>query len=320
MRKTAIISGICGQDGSYLAEHLLGLNYRVFGLKRRTSGNGLGCSAHLDQMVDFVEADVTDPGSLNHICKLARADEFYNLAAQSHVGTSFIQPAYTMEVNAKGTLNCLEAIRQSGLHTRFYQASTSEMFGGDLVDDAVHTANEDTRFNVKSPYAASKECAHNMVRVYRESYKMFACAGLLFNHESPRRGPNFVTRKITLAIGAIKRGEQKVVKLGNIDMRRDWGHARDYVRGMHMILTNNEPKDYVLATGRTHTVRYFCRLAFEYAGLGDFTKYVEIDPALYRPNEVPALLGDASRAQKELGWRPQIDFPTLVAEMVDADA
>jgi len=316
MKKTVIITGICGQDGSYLAELLLEKGYRVFGLKRRTSSNSLGMSEHLESEIDIVEGDLADLPSLLSLCNLAKADEFYNLAAQSHVMTSFSQPIYTAEATGLGVLNCLEAIRTSGLHTRFYQASSSELFGGIhgevLMDETVS-------FYPRSPYGVAKLFGYWTTVNYRETYKMFTCNGILFNHESPRRGPNFVTRKITLGVAAIKNGLQQKIYLGNLDAKRDWGHARDYVKGMWMMLNHNHPGDYVLATGQTHSIREFCKIAFEHAGLGDYNKYVEIDPRFYRPAEVDVLIGNYTKAQTELGWFPETSFEDLVREMVDHD-
>lgn len=317
-KRVAVVTGCTGQDGSYLTEVLLGKGYRVFGFKRRTSSNDLGC---LDRMgshpdLEIVEGDLTDAPSLNALCRTARPDEFYNLAAQSHVGSSFSQPQYTAFATGLGTLNCLEAIRNSGIHTRFYQASTSELFGGMHGEVKL---NENTPFHPRSPYGVAKLYAHWITVNYRESYKMFACCGILFNHESPRRGPNFVTRKITMGIADIKSGQAQKIKLGNLDAKRDWGDARDYVMGMWAMLQTPRPDDYVLATGESHSVREFCQIAFFYAGLGDYQQYVEIDPTLYRPAEVDVLLGDASKARMVLDWEPNTTFEQLVQDMVQAD-
>lgn len=316
MTKTAIITGVTGQDGSYLADLLLEKGYKVYGLKRRTSSNSLGCAEHLTNRIEIIEGDILDLPSLQRLCKLANANEFYNLASQSHVGTSFQQPQYTAEATGLGVLNCLEAIRNSGIHTRFYQASTSELYGGQRGESF---CNEETPFRPRSPYGCAKLFGHSVTVNYREAYKMFTCNGILFNHESPRRGPNFVTRKITKAIAAIKAGKQKKLYLGNLKAKRDWGHAKDYVRGMWMMLNHSRPDDYVLATGETHTVEEFLKIAFNHAELGDFQNYVEIDPQFYRPAEVDILLGDSSKAMKELGWKPEISFEQLVKEMVDTD-
>lgn len=315
MHKTAVITGVTGQDGSYLAELLLEKDYKVYGLKRRSSGNSLGCSAHIKD-IDIVEGDVTDLSSLTRLCNLARPDEFYNLASQSHVGISFKEPVHTSQATGIGVLNCLEAIRLSGFHTRFYQASTSELYGGQRGE--VH-CSEETPFHPRSPYGVAKAFGHWMTVNYRESYKMFACCGILFNHESPRRGTNFVTRKVTKAVADIKRGKQDKLYLGNLDSKRDWGHARDYVRGMWMMLQHHTPTEFVLATGETRSIRELCTEAFTYAGLGSYEQYVEIDPRFYRPAEVDILIGDAGKAKRLLGWEPQIGFLDLVKDMVDAD-
>ena len=318
MKKTAVVTGITGQDGSYLTELLLEKDYKVYGLKRRTSSNSLGCSAHLEgaQDLEVVEGDLLDLPSLQNLCKLARPDEFYNLAAQSHVGSSFKQPIYTLQTTGLGVLNCLEAIRDSGIYTRFYQASTSELFGGQTGETRT---NEDAPFHPRSPYGCAKLFGFWITINYREAFKMFACNGILFNHESPRRGSNFVTRKITLGVANIMAGHQEKLYLGNLDAKRDWGHARDFVRGMWLMLNHTEPSDYVLATGETHSIREFCTLAFSHAGLGDYQKYVEIDPRFYRPTEVDVLLGDWSKAYEELCWEPSTSFEQLVKEMVNAD-
>jgi len=318
MKKTAIVTGVTGQDGSYLAELLLEKDYKVYGFKRRTSNNDLGCSAHLENEKDLeiIEGDLLDPPSLNKLCKLAKADEFYNLASQSHVGSSFKQPTYTLQATGLGVLNCLEAIRDSGIHTRFYQASTSELFGG---QDGETLTDETAAFYPRSPYGCAKLYGFWITVNYREAYKMFACNGILFNHESPRRGPNFVTRKITLGVANIVDGRQQKLYLGNLDSKRDWGHARDYVDGMYRMLNYHQPEDFVLATGETHSIREFCAIAFDYAGLGDYRKYVEVDPRFYRPAEVDVLLGDSSKAKKLLGWEPETSFKDLVNDMLQSD-
>lgn len=318
MKKSAIITGIKGQDASYLTELLLSKDYKVYGLKRRSSQGGLGCSSHLENHpnLEIVEGDLLDLSSLLNLCKLAKADEFYNLAAQSHVGVSFGQPFVTGQVTGLGVLNCLEAIKHSGIHTKFLQASTSELFGGQLGEVK---CNEETLFYPRSPYGVAKLYGYWITVNYREAYKLYACNSICFNHESPRRSPNFVTRKITLGVAAIKAGKQEKLYLGNLDAKRDWGHARDYVRGMYMMLNSNHPQDYVLSTGETHSVREFCQIAFEHAGLGDYQKYVEIDPRFFRPTEVDILIGDSSKALRELGWKHETSFEELVQEMVDAD-
>lgn len=317
-QKTAIVTGITGQDGSYLTELLLEKDYKVYGLKRRSSKNDLGCSSHLENEKNFeiVEGDILDPSSLNKLCSLAKANEFYGLAAQSHVGTSFQQPTYTAQATGLGVLNCLEAIRQSGIHTKFYNAATSELYGGQYGEVF---CNEKTPFKPRSPYGCAKLFGYTITQNYRESYRMFACNGILFNHESPRRGANFVTRKITLGIGKILRGEADKIYLGNLKSKRDWGHARDFVRGMHLIMNHKEPSDFVLATGETHSVEEFCKIAFSVAGLGDYDKYIEIDPQFYRASEVDILLGDYTKAKTLLGWEPLIKFEELVKSMVEHD-
>lgn len=318
MKKCAVVTGITGQDGSYLSELLISEGYKVYGVKRRSSGNSLGCSSHLqsDSSFEVVESDILDSAGLNRLCKSAKPDHFYNLAAQSHVGSSFEQPEYTLQASGAAVLNCLEAIRQSGIHTRFYQASTSEMFGGQYGEVM---CNESTPFNPRSPYGCAKLYGYHITKNYRESYKMFACSGILFNHESERRGPNFVTRKITLGIGSILRGETDKLYLGNLKAKRDWGHAKDFVKGMYLMLNYRQPEDFVLATGETHSVEEFCKVAFEYAGLEDYSKYIEVDPRFYRPAEVDILLGDASKAKELLGWSPEISFTDLVKMMVEGD-
>lgn len=316
MKRIAIITGVTGQDGSYLAELLLEKDYKVYGFKRRTSSNGLGSAAHLEKDLEIIEGDLLDLPSMTSMCKLAKADEFYNLAAQSHVGSSFTQPLYTAKATGLGVLNCLEAIRSSGFHTRFYQASTSELFGGLSGDKKM---SEDSTFHPRSPYGCAKLYAHWITINYREAYKMFTCCGILFNHESPRRGPNFVTRKITLGIADIKCGKKEKLYLGNLESKRDWGHAKDYVQGMWLMLNYHHPGDYILATGETHSIREFCDIAFEHAGLGSYKEYIEIDPQFYRPAEVDVLLGNAEKARKDLGWRLNYSFEDLVKEMVDTD-
>jgi len=318
MKKVAIVTGITGQDGSFLSDLLLEKGFDVYGLKRRSSSHSLGCSAHLENDIEVVEGDLLDLPSLENLCKKVRPHMFFNLAAQSHVRTSFDQPANTLQINALGVLHCLEAIKQSGIFTKFYQASTSEMFGG-VLHSGDNILNEDSLFHPRSPYGCAKLYAHWITVNYRESYNMFNCCGILFNHESPRRGPNFVTRKISLAIAKIKLGLQEKLFLGNLDAKRDWGHAQDYVKGMYQMLNHNDPDDYVLSTGEAHSVREFCKLAFDHAGLGSYEDYVEINPAFYRPAEVHVLLGDSSKANKTFGWEHTMSFEDLVKDMVDSD-
>jgi GDPmannose 4,6-dehydratase len=319
-QKTAIITGLRGQDGSILAEMLLDKGYKVFGTIRRNSqGMDLGCASSLEKNsnLEVIEADLKDLPSLCHLVKLAKPDYFYNTAAQSHVHTSFTNPVYTAEVTGLGVLNCLEAIRLSGYHTRFLQCSTSELWGG-IPGQAPY--NEDSFFYPKSPYASSKLFGHWITINYRESYKMFACCSICCNHEEPgKRGPNFVTRKITLAVANIKAGNQEKLYLGNLNARRDWSLASDFCRGMIMMLETSEPREYVLSSGEAHSVKEFCRIAFEHAGLGDYREYVEIDPRFYRPNEVEVLIGDSTKIKDELGWTLTVSFEGLVQKMVDYD-
>lgn len=310
----SIVTGLNGQDGYYLAHQLIERGHRVYGVVRRTSG-GYQIPDTIDKdNFELVIADVTDLVSLEKLCKLARPDYFFNMAAQSHVGLSFSQPLHTAQVTGLGTLNCLEAIRSSGIHTRFLQASTSELYGG-LSNSSY---NEASPFHPRSPYGTAKLFGYWSVINYRESYKMFACNSICFNHESPRRGPEFVTRKISMAVARIKKGLQKQLSLGNLDSFRDWGYAPDFTRGMIDILTSSTPDDYVLATGETHSIRGFCELAFGYVGL-DYRDHVVIDPAFYRPAEVDRLQGDYSKIKSTLGWKPSVSFPELVNLMVQAD-
>jgi len=316
--KTAIVTGLRGQDGSYLAEQLVEMGYKVYGMIRRSStGLDLGCARALDghASLEVVEGDLLDAAGLARLCSVARPDLFFNMAAQSHVGSSFEQPSYTAQATGLGVLNCLEAIRLSGIHTRFLQASTSELYGG-LINEP---ANEQSRFHPRSPYGCAKLYGYWITVNYRESYKMFACNSICFNHESERRGPNFVTRKITKAVARIKAGKQDKLFLGNLDAKRDWGYAPDFTEGMIQTLTlTGQPDDYVMATGEAHSVREFCSGAFSYVGL-DYEKYVEIDPMFYRPAEVDVLIGDYSKIQGVLGWQPRINFEQLVIRMVKND-
>ena len=317
MLRSAIVTGVRGMDGALLSKRLVDEGYKVFGLIRRASqGLDLGCSRGLqnDPLFEVVEGDLLDLSSLTNLCKKARADLFLSMAAQSHVGSSFEQPIYTFATTGGGVLNCLEAIRQSGIHTRFLQASTSEMFGG-ISDEP---ASELTPFHPRSPYGVAKLAAHWATINYRETYKMFACTSICFNHEHYSRGPNFVTRKISQAVARIKLGKQKKLYLGNLDARRDWGWAPDYIELMLKIIRHSEPDDFVAATGQTHSVREFCNHAFGRLDL-DYRDYVEIDPAFYRPCEVNVLLGDYSKAKKVLGWEPTITFREIAERMVDHD-
>jgi GDPmannose 4,6-dehydratase len=312
--KTALITGITGQDGSYLAELLLAEGYRVAGVVRRSSTERHERLAHLEGRIELHRGDLLDQGSLVQVLERVRPAEVYNLAAQSFVPASFDQPILTGNVTALGVTNVLEAIRIVNPKIRFYQASSSEMFG--QVAETPQT--EKTAFHPRSPYGVAKLYGHWITVNYRESYGLFACSGILFNHESPRRGGEFVTRKVTRAVARIKLGLQREVRLGNLEAKRDWGFAGDYVRAMWLMLQQGTPKDYVVATGETHTVRELVEAAFEHAGL-DWTRHVVSDSSLRRPSEVDLLLGDPTRARRELGWRPAVGFRELVRMMVDAD-
>jgi GDPmannose 4,6-dehydratase len=336
--KKALITGITGQDGSYLAELLLEKGYEVWGVIRRSSSFNTGRIDHIyqdphqaDLRLNLCYGDLNDSSSINRILKIVRPDEIYNLGAQSHVKVSFDVPEYSGEVTGLGCVRVLEAMRELGLmNCRFYQASSSELYG-----KVVETPQKETTpFYPRSPYAAAKAYAFYITRNYRESYGMFAVNGILFNHESPRRGETFVTRKITRAVASIKHGIQDCLYLGNLDAKRDWGYAADYVYGMWLMLQADVADDYVLATGETHTVREFCELAFGQVGLPihwqgkddaevgigpDGQVLIRIDPRYYRPAEVDLLLGDSTRARKELGWDPKVSFPELVKMMVQHD-
>ncbi len=312
--KRALITGITGQDGSYLAEHLLDLGYQVCGLRRRSSQLNYGCSEHLKDDIEFIYADMTDMGSLIRAIDKAKPDEIYNLAAQSFVQTSWEQPILTSQIDGIGVSKFLEAIRMVKPRSRFYQASTSEMFG--KVQETPQT--EKTPFYPRSPYGIAKLYGHWMTINYRESYPMFTCSGILFNHESPRRGLEFVTRKITHTVARIKYQQVNELRLGNLDAKRDWGFAGDYVKAMHLMLQQETPDDYVIATGETHTVRDFVEQAFKYVGL-NYKDYVVSDQRFMRPAEVEILLGDSSKARKKLGWKPEINFEQLVCMMVEED-
>jgi GDPmannose 4,6-dehydratase len=314
MARKAFITGITGQDGSYLAEILLEKGYEVYGMVRRSSSFNRSRIDHLQGDVELVYGDLGDSSVLNQLMKAIRPDEVYNLGAQSHVRVSFDMPEYTADVVAVGTLRLLDAIRESDLNCRFYQASSSEMFG--KVAEVPQT--EATPFHPRSPYGVSKVFGHWITRNYREAYGIFAVNGILFNHESPRRGENFVTRKITLGLGAILRGERESIGLGNLDAKRDWGYARDYMEGAWMMMQQEQPDDYVLATGETHSVQEFLEEAFGYVDL-DWRAHVIGDERFLRPAEVDLLVGDYSKATRELGWEPKVTFRELVRMMVDAD-
>ena len=321
MTKKALITGITGQDGSYLAELLLGKGYEVHGIIRRSSSFNTQRIDHLytdphqpDTHLFLHYGDLIDGTGLREILTRVQPDEFYNLGAQSHVRVSFDQPVYTAQVDAVGTIRLLEAIRDVGLPIRFYQASSSEMYG--KVKEVPQ--NEDTAFHPRSPYGCAKVYSYWQTVNYRESYGMFCCNGILFNHGSPRRGETFVTRKVTRAATRIKMGLQNKLYLGNLDAKRDWGFAGDYAEAMWLMLQQDEPDDYVIATGQTHSVREFLNLAFDRVGL-NWEDYIEIDPRYLRPAEVDLLLGDASKAKRVLRWEPKVGFEELAAMMVDAD-
>ncbi|HFF9301612.1 TPA: GDP-mannose 4,6-dehydratase [Clostridium perfringens] len=339
MKKVALITGITGQDGSYLTELLLEKGYEVHGIIRRHSSINTSRIDHLFENPEIGNkslflhyGDLTDSSNLNRLIEKIRPNEIYNLAAQSHVAVSFEVPEYTAEVTGVGTLRLLDAIRETGLNCKFYQASTSELFGG-LPDTAPQS--EKTPFYPKSPYGVAKLYSYWITVNYRESYDLFACNGVLFNHESPRRGETFVTRKITMAVASIMAGKQEKLSLGNLDAKRDWGFAGDYVEGMWRILQQEKPQDYVLATNETHTVREFVELAFAEVGIEIEWKgkdveekgydkatgrlLVDVNPRYFRPAEVELLWGDSTKAEKELGWERKVSFKGLVSMMVDSD-
>lgn len=342
MANKAIIFGINGQDGSYLAELLLSKKYKVYGIVRRCSVNNLGRIQHLldNKNLKLIEGDVTDPVFTYSNIKEIQADEIYNLAAQSHVGESFNQPAYTIEVDLKGVLYILDAIVKYSKSSRFYQASTSEMYGscfsyidkaGDRLESKTAVGREDflklsafqdehTYFVPNSPYAVAKYGAHNLINIYRTAHKIFACSGILFNHESPRRGELFVTRKITNWIGKYLSGQIKAkLTLGNINSLRDWGHAKDYVKAMYLMLQADKPDDFVISTGETHSVSDFLQEAFAIAGIKNWKNHVEISTTFMRPFEVDALRGLSNKAKETLKWKPTYSFKDLVQDMVESD-
>jgi GDPmannose 4,6-dehydratase len=310
----ALITGITGQDGSYLAEFLLEKGYEVYGIVRRSSLEKFDRIEAITEKIRFVEGDLTDQSSLDQALQQLKPDELYNLAAQSFVPVSWNQPVLTADVTGLGALRVMEAIRKHSPQTRFLQASSSEMFGKVLEKPQT----EKTPFHPRSPYGVAKVFGHHITVNYRESYGIYACSSICFNHESPRRGSEFVTRKVTQTVAKIKLGVADKLKMGNIDAQRDWGFAGDYIRAMWLMLQQPHADDYVIATGETHSVQELLELAFSRAGL-DWKKYVEIDPKLVRPAEVDYLCGDASKARKVLGWTPQVNFKQLVEMMVDAD-
>ena len=329
--KRALITGVNGQDGSYLAELLLEKGYKVYGLMRRKSSVDYGNVEHIKDKIEFIYADMADVVSLTNAMRISQADEVYNLAAQSFVGTSWEQPVATAEIDGIGALNMLEAIRMIKPNAKFYQASTSEMYG--LVQAIPQ--NEETPFYPRSPYGVAKLYGHWITKNYRESYDMYACSGILFNHESERRGKEFVTRKITDAVARIKLGVQDVLELGNLDAKRDWGHAKDYVRAMWLMLQQDEADDYVIATNETRTVREFVERTFMYVGIeiiwegsevNEIGKdkatgkiVVKINPDFFRPAEVDILIGDPNKAETKLGWKREIPFVELVERMIKND-
>jgi GDPmannose 4,6-dehydratase len=314
MAKSALITGITGQDGSYLAELLLGKGYRVCGMIRRSSTESLQRLEHLRDKVELYQADLLDQTSIASVIDKVRPEEVYNLAAMSFVPTSWEQPVLTAEFTAVGVTRMLDAIRQACPSARFYQASSSEMFG--KVRETPQ--RETTPFHPRSPYGVAKVYGHFITMNYRESYDLFACSGILFNHESPRRGQEFVTRKITHAVARIKLGLQDELRLGNLQAKRDWGFAGDYVRAMWLMLQQDRADDYVVGTGETHSVEEFVQIAFDHVGL-DWKQYVVIDPQFYRPAEVDLLLADPAKARNKLGWKLQVSFEELVRMMVDND-
>jgi GDPmannose 4,6-dehydratase len=314
MKRRALITGVTGQDGSYLAEWLLEKGYEVFGIVRRSSAPNLWRIEHILDRIELRPADLLDQLSLLKILDEVRPQEFYNLAAMSFVPASWDQPLLTGEYNAQGVTRALEAVRQVDTKIRFYQASSSEMFG----KVRAVPQSEETPFYPRSPYGVSKVYGHYITVNYRESYDLFACSGILFNHESPRRGLEFVTRKVTDGVARIKLGLSKELRMGNLDARRDWGFAGDYVRAMWLMLQQDEPDDYVIATGETHSVRELIEVAFGHAGL-DWKKHVTLDQRFLRPAEVDLLIGTPAKAKAKLGWTPTVDFAGLVKMMVDAD-
>lgn len=330
--KTAIITGITGQDGSYLADLLLANKYKVYGIYRRTSSSNfsrLTDDTLKNKHFHLLEGDICDPYCVARILKAIKPDEYYNLAAQSHVATSFEQPSYTWDATAKGVLNALEAIRNESSDTKFYQASSSEMFGknyttvyDDFGENPLKFQNEETSFYPQSPYAIAKLAGHHLVRNYRDSYNIFACSGILFNHESERRGENFVTRKITKWLGEFIASDKDKkfpkLRLGNLDAHRDWGHAEDYVKAMWLMLQQETPDDYVIATGNTYTIKEFLEVAFSRYNL-NWEKYVVVDPKFYRPAEVEFLRGSPRKAKQKLNWSPEVSFYKLVERMVEND-
>jgi len=315
MSKTALITGINGMDGSHLADFLLEKGYKVYGVERRSSSKNRINTKHLEGKVTFLQGDLTDQNSLFRCLKESNPDEVYNLAAQSFVGESWNTPEHTSEVTGLGVLRILEAIREFNPKIRFYQASSSEMFGR-MVENP---ANENTPFYPRSPYGVAKLYGHWITKNYRESYDIFACSGILFNHESERRGIDFVTRKISDGVARIKLGLADHISLGNLDAKRDWGYAPDYIEVMWLMLQQETPDDYVIATGETRSIREFLDAAFKYVGIEDWSSYVKVDPRFMRPAEVDVLRGDFTKAKTQLGWEPKTNFDELVKIMIQND-
>lgn len=318
MKKNALITGVQGQDGSYLAKLLLEKKYKVYGMRQNNLSRNFENTDYLGvtDKIDFVVADITNEKSINRIIKSIKPKEVYNFAAQSFVGSSWEKAKLTTEVNALGTLYLLNALKKYSPETRFYQASTSEMFGNSSENGIL---TEKTSFHPRSPYAISKLYAYWITNNFKESYGMFCANGILFNHESPIRGKEFVTRKISYGVAGIKLGLNNVIKLGNLDSRRDWGFAGDYVEAMYLILQHDKPDNYIVSTGVNHSVKDFLDIAFDYVGIKDWGKYIKIDPAFKRPTELFTLLGKSNKAHQILGWKPKVKFEDLVKMMVDAD-
>ena len=313
--KTALITGVNGQDGSYLADFLLDKGYRIYGMERRTSRKNRVNTGHLEGQITFINGDLGDQNSLLRVIKESNPDEIYNLGAMSFVGESWNTPEATGDIDGLGVLRMLEAIREYGRPIKFYQASTSEMFGRVTETPQIET----TRFYPRSPYGVSKLYGHWITKNYRESYDIFACSGILFNHESERRGKEFVTRKITDGVAQIHLGLKDNIALGNIEAKRDWGYAPDYVEAMWLMLQHEIPDDYVIATGTSHSIKSFLSKAFACVGIPDWERYVVQDPAFLRPAEVDVLIGDCSKAQRVLGWQPKVSFDDMVSRMVAND-
>lgn len=315
MNKKALITGINGMDGSHLADLLIKKGYEVYGMERRTSVKNRTNSGHLEGKITFIDGDLSDQSSLLRVIKEVRPHEVYNLAAQSFVGKSWQTPEYTSDITGLGVLRMLEAIRETDKSIKFYQASSSEMFGK-MVENP---ASETTPFYPRSPYGVAKLYGHWITKNYRESYNLFACSGILFNHESERRGLEFVTRKITNGVAKISLGLADKISLGNLSAKRDWGYAPDYVEAMWLMLQQDEADDFVIATGQSFSVEEFLNIAFLNIGITDWTKYVQIDSAFIRPAEVDILCGDSSKAKKVLGWEPKVTFPQMITKMVSND-